>query len=114
MARTIRFHLDECCDPRIAVGLRRLGIDVTMPAEVGLLHHSDEDHFAFCLRERRTIITQDADFLRFHESGRDHPGIFFYQDQQLKLGPIIRGVKLVWEILEPDEMWKHKEYLGKS
>ena len=29
MARTIRFHLDECCDPAIADGLRRRSIDVT-------------------------------------------------------------------------------------
>jgi hypothetical protein len=29
MARTNRFHLDECCDPAIADGLRRRQIDVT-------------------------------------------------------------------------------------
>ncbi len=29
MARTIRFRLDECCDPAIADGLRRRSIDVT-------------------------------------------------------------------------------------
>ena len=35
MARTIRFHLDECCDPAIADGLRRRSIDVTTSQEAG-------------------------------------------------------------------------------
>ena len=29
MPRTIRFHLDEHCPHAVAIGLRRLGIDVT-------------------------------------------------------------------------------------
>jgi hypothetical protein len=29
MAWTIRFHLDECCDPATAEGLRRRSVDVT-------------------------------------------------------------------------------------
>ena len=37
MARTIRFHLDECCDPAIANGLRRRNIDVTTSQEAGLI-----------------------------------------------------------------------------
>ena len=37
MARTIRFHLDECCDPAIADGLRRRKFDVTTTQEVGLI-----------------------------------------------------------------------------
>lgn len=36
MPRTIRFHLDEHCDPAIAAGLRRHGIDVTTTQEVGI------------------------------------------------------------------------------
>jgi hypothetical protein len=43
MARTIRFHLDECCDPAIANGLRRRGIDVTTSQEAGLLEAKDEE-----------------------------------------------------------------------
>ena len=35
MARTIRFHLDECCDPALAAGLRRRHVDVTTSHEAG-------------------------------------------------------------------------------
>ena len=43
MPQTIRFHLDENCDPRIAAGLRALGVDVTTAAEAGLLQASDDE-----------------------------------------------------------------------
>ncbi len=47
MARTIRFHLDECCDPVIADGLRRRRIDVTTSQEMGLLKAEDERQAAY-------------------------------------------------------------------
>ena len=37
MPRTIRFHLDEHCDPAIAAGLRLHGVDVTTTPEAHLL-----------------------------------------------------------------------------
>ena len=64
MPRTIRFHLDENCDPKIAVGLRKYGIDVTTTVDAGLLHALDEDQIAYAHPEDRVIFTQDADFLR--------------------------------------------------
>jgi predicted nuclease of predicted toxin-antitoxin system len=64
MARTIRFHLDENCDPRIAAGLTLHGVEVTTTPEAGLLHASDEAPFAYAVAQWRTIVTQDADLLR--------------------------------------------------
>ena len=64
MSRTIRFHLDEHCDPAIAAGLRLHGVDVTSTAEAGLLHARDEDHLAYGVATGRVIFTQDQDFLR--------------------------------------------------
>src|SRR5262245_59678124 len=63
MARTIRFHLDECCDPAIALGLRRRGIDVTTSQEAGLLEAEDERQASYGLAENRVVFTHDADFL---------------------------------------------------
>src|SRR5262249_1965625 len=68
MARTIRFHLDESCDPRIAAGLRLLGVDVTTTPEAGLLHAPDEDQLAFAVSQGRAIISQDTGFLRIAAS----------------------------------------------
>ena len=44
MSRTIRFHLDEHCDPAIAAGLRLHGVDVTTTPDVDLLGAEDEEH----------------------------------------------------------------------
>ena len=79
MPRTIQFHLDENCDPRIALGLRRKGINVTTAVDAGLLHAVDEKHFEFASREQHVIFTQDADFLRIAATGTPHPGITYCQ-----------------------------------
>ena len=81
MPRTIRFHLDENCDPRIATGLRILGVDVTTTPEAGLLRASDDDQLAFAVSQGRAIISQDTDFLRIAASGEEHPGIIYYPAQ---------------------------------
>ena len=53
MPRTIRFHLDECCDPSIADGLRRRNIEVTTSQEAGLLEAEDEQQAAYGLAQDR-------------------------------------------------------------
>ena len=111
MPRTIRFHLDENGDPRIAAGLRLHGIDVTTTPEAGLLHAPDADQMAYAVAQGRVVITQDTDFLRIAASGQEHPGIVFYPDQSRSIGQIIRGVHLIWEVYEPDEMRNRVEYL---
>jgi predicted nuclease of predicted toxin-antitoxin system len=111
MARAIRFHLDENCDPRIAVGLRALGVDVTTTAEAGLLQAPDDQHFSFAIAHNRAIVTQDADFLRIAAAGTEHPGIAFYPPGSRTIGQVIRGVQLIWEVLEPAEMRNRVEFL---
>jgi hypothetical protein len=45
-----------------------------------------------------------------HAAGIDHAGIV-YARQQTSIGEVIRGLLLVVELLEPDEMKGHLEYL---
>jgi predicted nuclease of predicted toxin-antitoxin system len=111
MPKTIRFHLDENVDPRVASGLRLHAIDVTVTAEAGLLAASDLDQLDYIAREDRVIITQDHDFLRLHSAGHSHPGIAFYQAGTRSIGQVIRGARLIWELLEPAEMQNRVEYL---
>jgi len=112
MARSIRFHLDEVCDPRIAVGLRQRGVEVTTTAEAGLLGAPDEAHLHFARAEDRVIVTHDADFLRMHGANAEHAGIVYCRLQSRSLGEVIRLVVLIWEILEPVEMRGRVEFLG--
>jgi predicted nuclease of predicted toxin-antitoxin system len=111
MPRTIRFHLDENCDPRIAAGLRLHGIDVTTTAEAGLLHAADEAHLGYAVANRQVIVTQDADFLRIAAAGWEHPRIVFYSSQNQTIGQVIRAVHLIWEVYEPEEMSNRVEYV---
>lgn len=75
-----------------------------------MLGASDEEQLSFAREQRRVIFTQDEDFLRLHASERQHAGII-YAPQQTAIGDMIRGLMLVFEVLEPDEMQGHVEFL---
>jgi uncharacterized protein with PIN domain len=111
MARTIRFHLDENCDPRIAAGLRLHGVDVTTTAEAGLLEASDEEHLAYAIAQRRVVVTQDTDFLRMATAGKESAGVAFYPNQGRSIGQVIRDLLLIWEVYDPEEMRDRVEFL---
>jgi predicted nuclease of predicted toxin-antitoxin system len=69
--------LDEHVSRAAALGLRRRGIDVVRAHEVGLVEAPDDAHFSYAVRERRVIVTQDADFLKKHNQGEHHCGFGF-------------------------------------
>jgi predicted nuclease of predicted toxin-antitoxin system len=111
MPRTIRFHLDENCDPRIAAGLRLHGVDITTTPETGLLRASDEQQLAYAVSQVRVIVTQDTDFLRIVAAGKETPGVAFYSAENRPIGQVIRDLLLIWEVYEPEEMRNHVEFL---
>ncbi len=111
MPRTLRFHLDENCDPRIAAGLRLRGVDVTTTSEAGLLEASDDEQLAYARDQGRVILTEDADFLRMAAAGEESPGIIFVPSRHRSIGRVIRSVLLIWELCEPDEMRNRVEYI---
>jgi hypothetical protein len=108
---TVRFHLDENCDPRISAGLPLHGLDVTTTPEAGLLHSSDEAQLAYAVAQARVIVTQDTDFLRIAAAGHETPGIVFYPDQGRSIGQVIHDLLLIWEVHEPEEMRNRVEFL---
>jgi predicted nuclease of predicted toxin-antitoxin system len=101
----------ENVDPRVAAGLRLHAINVTTTSDAGLLAASDLEQLDYIVREGRIIITQDTDFLRPAASGHTHPGIAFCPAGTRSVGDVIRGARLIWELLEPDEMHNRIEYL---
>ena len=56
------------------------------------------------------MVTQDEDFLRLHGAGKKHEGIIFVR-QETSVGEIIRGMMLVYQLLEKEEMLGQIEYL---
>lgn len=111
MPETIRFHLDENVNSAVADGLRRRGIDVTNTAEEGLIASPDEAQLEFALSQGRVIFTQDADFLRLHQSGVAHAGIAYCHQGSRSIGEILRGLILIWDLLEPEDMRGQLEFL---
>ncbi|WP_026098366.1 DUF5615 family PIN-like protein [Kamptonema formosum] len=107
----MRFHLDENVNSAVADGLRRRGVDVTATSEAGLIAASDEVQLEFALSQKRVIFTQDDDFLRLHQAGANHAGIAYCIKESRSTGEIIRGLILIWEVLEPEEMQGRLEYL---
>lgn len=111
MTDRIRFHCDENADSAIADGLRRRGVDVTMPGDVGLIGASDEQHLAFAIAEGRVMVTHDEDFLAMAQRGAAHCGIAYCHMQSRSIGEILGGLLLIRDCLSPDEIRNHIEFL---
>ena len=110
MAERIRFYMDEQVHGAVVEGLRRRGVDVLKAQEAGLTSADDLRHLEFAAKERRVILTQDTDFLRLHNAGVSHCGIL-YAPQQMPIGRIVRGLMLIHDVLTPEEMINHVEFL---
>jgi uncharacterized protein with PIN domain len=107
----MRFHLDEHVARGVADGLRRRGIDVTTTTDAGLSSATDADQLAFARSQGRVLVTHDADFLRLHRGGRLHAGIVYCHQREGSIGDILRGLLLIWELLAPQEMENHVEFI---
>lgn len=107
----IRYHLDENVSPAIADGLRRRGLDVTVPAEAGLIGAPDEVHLAFAFDQQRVIFTHDDDFLAIAWRGAEHLGIVYCHQESRTIGQILAGLLLISDCLTAEEMRNHVEFL---
>ena len=77
MAADIRFYLDENVQTVIAKQLRRKGIEVVTPGDLGTLGNSDENHLKRATEMGCVLCTHDADYLTLAASGVIHSGIVF-------------------------------------
>lgn len=111
MAEKIKFHLDENVNNAIAQGLRRRDIDVTTTPEQSLIGVSDEVQLKFALSQNRVIFTQDTDFLRMNKMNTNHCGIVYCSQGNKSIGEIIKGLILIWELLESSEIVGNVEFL---
>jgi hypothetical protein len=111
MPQTIRFHLDENVDPAIAQGLVLRGVDVTTTQDAGLISAEDVDHLEYCRRTGRVLFTTDRDFLRIHSKDPRHPGIVYAHQRRVYIGDVVRGLLLIWEWLDSEDMIGTVEYI---
>lgn len=106
----VRYYTDEHVARAIIRGLRNRGIDVLTAQEAMMLGASDDAHLTFAQSEKRVLFTQDADFLRMAATGVAHAGVV-YAHQRTSIGQIIRGLVLVHQVLDAEEMAGQIEFI---
>lgn len=106
----ISFYVDEHVNPAIVKALRLRGIDVLTCNEANMLAATDEQHLKYAHELQRTIFTQDNDFLKLHATGLNHAGIV-YAHQLTTIGVIIRGILLIYQVLDKPDMSNHIEFI---
>lgn len=106
----IRYYTDEHVASAVILGLRQRGIDVLSVPEAGTMGATDEAHLALASEQGRVLFTQDTDFLRLAAAGSLHAGIV-YVPQHTAIGDIIRGLLLISQVLDAEDMIGKIEYL---
>lgn len=110
MGDRIRFFMDEHVSTVVTQGLRRRGVDVITVQETGNVSAPDRHLLAEAAEQGRVLFTRDADFLRLHDRGIPHTGIVF-APQGTPVGRIVRWLMLIHDVLSPQEMGGHVEFL---
>ncbi|MBV6623238.1 MAG: hypothetical protein KI793_09940 [Rivularia sp. (in: Bacteria)] len=62
---------------------------------------------------KRVIFTQDRDFLVIGNTNKNHPGIVFYNQGTRLIREIIDYLKLMYEVMTPEEMRGWVKYFVK-
>ena len=106
----VRYYLDEHIAEDVATGLRNRGIDVLTLSEAEMLGASGEDHLAYAYEEGRVLVTYDDDFLRLAAQTEKHAGVAF-APQEKAVGEMVRGLTLIAEGMEAEDMQGHIEFL---
>ena len=106
----VKSYTDEHVARAVVKGLRQRGIDVMTVVEARLRSAADDAHLAHAQREGRVLVTHDADFLRLHAAGTEHAGIA-YGPQDMTVGDVLRSLVLIAQVLEPEDMINHVEFL---
>jgi predicted nuclease of predicted toxin-antitoxin system len=106
----IKFYLDESVNVAVAAGLKRRGVYVITARDSGVLGLTDIEQLTYATKNGFVIVTHDDDFLSI-ASRKNHAGIVYVHQQKYSIGDLIRHLKLLWDIVNAEEMKNHIEFL---
>ena len=111
----IKIYTNESVSTAVAEGLRRRGIDARSCRDVANYGMTDEQQLDYARRNSFVIFTHDDDFLKLNVEyeihGKEHTGIIYAHQQGLNVGECIRRIKIIVDVLSPEEMKNHVEFL---
>lgn len=76
----MKLYLDEDISPKVAVVLRKKGLDAVSAHETGMIEASDEQQLSFAADEKRAMVTRNRDdfitlTVQFFEALKQHKGL---------------------------------------
>lgn len=111
MAAAIHLYLDENITPKVAVQLRRRGINAISIHEMGLTGDSDINHLTRAAALQKVLVTCDADFLVLAAKGFEHCGIIFGIQEEMSIGDWVTNLELLCSVYGLEDMRNHIEYV---
>lgn len=110
MSDRIRFYMDEHVDLDVTKALQRRGMDVLTAQEASQRATDDAILLQTAAASGRVFVSQDKDGLRLASQGEPHTGIV-YAPQGTPIGVLIRGLMLIYDVMDADEMVNHIEFI---
>ncbi len=109
------FYFDQHVPATVARGLRLRGVDLITAFEDGNAALDDESLQERSTSLRRTLVTQDEDFLAIASAWlaevREFAGIVYAHQLRIGIGRFISDLELIAKTCEPPQMQNHVEHL---
>lgn len=81
-----------------------------------MMGRPDPEQLSQATLDNRVLLTSDQDFLSLHlrwiREGKEHAGIIYYSHFHVPVRTCIWGVKLIVDLLSPEEMRNHLEFIS--